>query len=315
MESIADWGNEAVNAHKIEAAYSQQGGWEGWVQVELTLVVQKHFGGAEATISREQYVYNGTQQRCDILIETNKQNGEHFVNLFEIKCESSGSADKFRTEVNKDCTKIDAGVSKFYPCEWWIVAFGVTRDIGDLKAKGVNLMKYYRDIKTENGSVTIWMENGDLVVPERLQRTGKKRRAPKDAEGSNRPQKKSDRASTSSRHSTTGGNHGKKLKKTGAKLKRRKQVVLSEDEGDDEDADDMGDGDGDDDDDDEVTVTRDWQAGDDEGEEGPDVDIDDGTFDNAWGSDFWGFNDGGDIDQQRDSDELEESDELDSGDE
>ncbi|KAJ3737681.1 hypothetical protein DFJ43DRAFT_1035341 [Lentinula guzmanii] len=161
------------------------------------------------------------------------------------------------------------------------------------------------------------MANGDLAVPEQLQRTGKKRGAPKDTEGSDRPQKKSKRVSRSGGHPRTEGKKDKKLKKTGLKPQSRKQVILSEDEdedeGDDGEGEDMGDGDGDDDDN-EVTVTS-WQARDDEGEEGPDVDIDDGTFDDVWGSDFWGFNDSRDIDEQGDFNEFEDLDDLDELDE
>ncbi|KAJ3745982.1 hypothetical protein DFH05DRAFT_901333 [Lentinula detonsa] len=161
MEKIVDWGNNYVNAQKIAAAYNQKGGWEGWVQVELAIVLQQHFGGdGQATVLREQYVYNGTQQRCDILIDTKKYNGEHFTNMFELKCESSGNAGNFRTEVEKDCTKIGGGVWKCSPCTWWIVGFGVTQDIGDLKVKGVNLKKYHRDIQVGEGRVTLWWAKG-----------------------------------------------------------------------------------------------------------------------------------------------------------
>ncbi|KAJ3730494.1 hypothetical protein EV361DRAFT_550522 [Lentinula raphanica] len=159
LEAIADWGD--ANHDKIYAAYAQKGGWEGWVQVELAIHLGKHFGGqGQSLTSREQYVYNGTNQKCDLLIETAKYNGEHFVNMFELKCESSGNANKFRTDVQGDCTKIGNGVWKYSPCTWWIIGFGVDKAVGDLVVKHQNLQAYHRQIKVGNGAVTLWWAKG-----------------------------------------------------------------------------------------------------------------------------------------------------------
>ncbi|KAJ4490752.1 hypothetical protein J3R30DRAFT_131739 [Lentinula aciculospora] len=159
MEKILEWANDVVNAEKIEKAYNQKGGWEGWVQVELAMYLQKVLGGQGiATILREQNVYNGNSQKCDFLIKTQKENGEYFTNMFELKCESSGNAGKFRTEVRDDCTKIANGVwnTEFNPCEAWIVAFSVTKNVADFMVGGRNLRRYYKTIQAGQIQMSVW---------------------------------------------------------------------------------------------------------------------------------------------------------------
>ncbi|KAH7879303.1 uncharacterized protein C8R40DRAFT_590845 [Lentinula edodes] len=157
MESIADWAD--YKSAEIKAAYDQKGGWEGWVQVELARHLQQYFGHeGVAEVTREEYVYNGTDQRSDLLITTTKTNGDAFTNMFELKCESSGNSGKFRTEVKADCAKINNGVwnAKYNPCKAWIVAFGVSKTVGDFVVGGANLKEYHRKIQAGGTQITLW---------------------------------------------------------------------------------------------------------------------------------------------------------------
>ncbi|KAJ3992277.1 hypothetical protein F5050DRAFT_960625 [Lentinula boryana] len=157
MESIVEWAN--LNGTRLEKAYNQKGGWEGWAQVELASYLEQVFGGeGVATVTREDNVYNGNDQRSDLLITTQKPNGTSFTNMFELKCESSANSGNFRTKVRADCTKIANGVwnANYAPCEAWIIAIGVTKTVGDFMVGGKNLAPYYKKIQAGGTQMTLW---------------------------------------------------------------------------------------------------------------------------------------------------------------
>ncbi|KAG7095510.1 hypothetical protein E1B28_006249 [Marasmius oreades] len=135
MNKIVEWGN--ANGEKIEQAYSFNGGWEGWVQVELAIAFKRAFEGpgSTVTVTREDLVYQGNNQRSDILFTT-RRGAERFTNMLELKCETSraGGAAAFAAAVQADCAKVNNGLinNQFTPCKAWVIAFSVTRNLTNL---------------------------------------------------------------------------------------------------------------------------------------------------------------------------------------
>ncbi|KAK1221992.1 hypothetical protein PQX77_015171, partial [Marasmius sp. AFHP31] len=158
MNKIVEWGN--ANGAKIEQAYSFNGGWEGWVQVELAIVFkqafQHDFPGATITVTREDAVY-GTNQRSDILISTRRP-GNNFTNMLELKCETSraGGDAAFAAAVAADCTKVNnaAIANQFLPCKAWVIAFSATRNLTNLAVGGANLRAYPSTIRAGARTIT-----------------------------------------------------------------------------------------------------------------------------------------------------------------
>lgn len=159
LNKIVEWGN--ANGPKLEAAYGFHGGWEGWVQVELAIAFKQafehDFPGSTITVTREDTVYRGTNQRSDSLIST-KGAGRDFTNMLELKCESVAGAAGFSGQVAGDCTKIDNGLvdNRYLPCKAWVIAFSVTKNLSNLSVGGKNLAAYSKHIQAGRTTITIW---------------------------------------------------------------------------------------------------------------------------------------------------------------
>ena len=107
FEQIIKWANSEDIAPKIEEAYEQRGGWEGWVQVELAIYLKRVFEremypGSTVKVTREDYIYGESSDRSDLLLKTTRF-GSTFYNALELKCESKLGAKSFRTKVKQDC--------------------------------------------------------------------------------------------------------------------------------------------------------------------------------------------------------------------
>jgi hypothetical protein len=139
-ESIRKWA--VGNAEKLYQAYSFKGGWEGWAQIELAIALQQEHGGQASynqnMITREDTVYDGTKQRCDILLTTCQGGVPKWYNFIELKCESSGMQSKFVGEVEADFAKVANGMAKknLRPCTAFVCAISVSPECGtELAAK------------------------------------------------------------------------------------------------------------------------------------------------------------------------------------
>ncbi|KIK55835.1 hypothetical protein GYMLUDRAFT_87501 [Collybiopsis luxurians FD-317 M1] len=165
LNTIADWAN--ANASKLGEAYQLKGGWEGWTQVELALYLKRAYGqqfpGSVVTVTREDKVYNGTNERSDLLLTT-RTGGRLFTNMIELKCESIANSAAFPGEVAADCTKIDTGGIKaqYRPCTAWVVAFSISRDVGHLQVGGKALVRY-RTIQAGGTQITMWTGRKDFT--------------------------------------------------------------------------------------------------------------------------------------------------------
>ena len=169
VNKIVEWGN--ANGDKIDQAYGFVGGWEGWVQVELAIAFKRAFEGpgSTVTVSREDPVYQGNNQRSDILFTT--RNGTNrFTNMLELKCETSraGGAAAFATAVGADCTKVNTGLinNQITPCKAWVIAFSVTRNLTNLTVgepgNQRNLRAYPDTIRAGARTITLYVGYRDF---------------------------------------------------------------------------------------------------------------------------------------------------------
>ncbi|KAE9396587.1 hypothetical protein BT96DRAFT_922050 [Gymnopus androsaceus JB14] len=154
LNKIVEWGN--ANGPKLEAAYGFHGGWEGWVQVELAIAFKQafehDFPGSTITVTREDTVYRGTNQRSDSLIST-KGAGRDFTNMLELKCESVAGAAGFSGQVAGDL---------YLPCKAWVIAFSVTKNLSNLSVGGKNLAAYSKQIHAGRTTITTLVGSKDF---------------------------------------------------------------------------------------------------------------------------------------------------------
>ena len=77
---------------EIEKAFRMKGGWEGWLQVELGLLLAND--GRE--VEREQHVFTTSSQEADLVIKTApaRAGDPKSCTIIELKCEG----------INQDCT-------------------------------------------------------------------------------------------------------------------------------------------------------------------------------------------------------------------
>ncbi|THU80419.1 hypothetical protein K435DRAFT_874395 [Dendrothele bispora CBS 962.96] len=165
MNAIVDWGN--TNGAKLEGAYQLKGGWEGWTQVELALVLKRLFEssnpGSTVEVTREDPVYGGGTQRSDLLITTRK-GAQHFTNMIELKCEGIANAPAFTGQVNGDCNKVNNGAinAAYLPCKAWVIAFSVTKNLGALQVGGKNLAQYSKKVQAGGTQMTLYWGTKDF---------------------------------------------------------------------------------------------------------------------------------------------------------
>ncbi|KAK3985313.1 hypothetical protein QBC44DRAFT_335285 [Cladorrhinum sp. PSN332] len=113
IELVNDWVRSDIN--RIAQAYLQQGGWEGWAQVELALYLRAHAHERFKTlyevmqVHREAYVYADSNNRADIVLSL--PGGEQFI--IELKCESWGNQKKFGTNMLEDYIKVSDAQLKY----------------------------------------------------------------------------------------------------------------------------------------------------------------------------------------------------------
>ena len=99
---VADWARRRDGQFKYN--WPVKGGWEGWVQVDLTAYVLSTDPTVE--ILREQPIYTGPGMRTDLLLNTNLDTDAQLP--VEIKAESFENREAgFIAEVLKDLTKLN----------------------------------------------------------------------------------------------------------------------------------------------------------------------------------------------------------------
>jgi len=108
VDSIRGWA--ANRGSQFKYNWPVKGGWEGWIQVDLTGFILTVNPTVE--ILREQPVYANTRQRCDLLL--NAKSEPHRQIIVEIKAESLNNWENFITGVVDDLDKLDSAVGLAY---------------------------------------------------------------------------------------------------------------------------------------------------------------------------------------------------------
>lgn len=103
-EVFKEWFGDPKVQETLGGMCLQDGGWEGWAQVELDKRFRKFFGLHKKTRIREFKVYNGKRKAADFLLpETDEYDGM----ILELKCENknTNSGEKLKDLVEKDIKK------------------------------------------------------------------------------------------------------------------------------------------------------------------------------------------------------------------
>jgi hypothetical protein len=153
---LANWGTAAWA--KIQAAFLQKGGWEGWAQVEIAIALQEKF--KNANIIRENPVYNDAALRCDISLQLKGYD----VQVVEIKCESIFQDGSRR---NAFCKAYGADIQKvlqhsvqqpYEPAQMWVIGFTCSNEaMNDMLAYPFPVKIYYRHLgQSKLGNLYMW---------------------------------------------------------------------------------------------------------------------------------------------------------------
>lgn len=138
----------------IEKAWALQGGWEGWLQVELGVALAgpaTTMGGKTLIARREVAAYRDSplslsKKRADLVIDEEDARGTvmHRV-LLEIKCESLYNKDNFRKAVLADVEKITTSQPDVTPYRMYAIAFTMS-DEGHQAMRKVPGLKVMDDL-------------------------------------------------------------------------------------------------------------------------------------------------------------------------
>lgn len=148
-----------------------KGGWEGWIQVDLTASALAADSTAE--ILREQPVYTNTRQRCDLLLNTTSAPDAQVI--VEIKAESWNNRAAFVPGVIDDLDKLQQSVSPAYAGSTRVMlampfSQPSYRDVLDIQADGHRIFGVVHvgevaclvAVRTPQG----WLRPDGLGVPE-----------------------------------------------------------------------------------------------------------------------------------------------------
>lgn len=108
VNAVINWA--AQRDRQFTYNWPVKGGWEGWVQVDLTAFIL----AADSTIDilREQPVYANPLQRCDLLLNTGSAAANQVI--VEVKAESFQNVGAFVPGVVDDLDKLENSVAAHY---------------------------------------------------------------------------------------------------------------------------------------------------------------------------------------------------------
>ncbi|KAL1859775.1 hypothetical protein Daus18300_009365 [Diaporthe australafricana] len=156
------------NKDKVARMHAFKGGWEAWLQVELTLALQDDLRGKQGllqhTHTREDTAYHDSAQRVDVLVTSEIPGGQSkWTNTIELKCESKFNRG-FAGSVVGDYNKVSKGDIKpeYLPCAAWVVAVSVTagaetamdQKVGEMEE--IDMKKHVISAVNDPGRVVVW---------------------------------------------------------------------------------------------------------------------------------------------------------------
>lgn len=163
--SIVDFVN--THHHKLWDIMEQKGGWEGWLQVELAVLITAS-GAHPYVAERELAVFNRAGQRVDVWATAAHGPAVRSVGI-ELKCESHYQDNVGRARLNArlgdDVDKILAGVRQEYVGATGarVYAVGVTTNPNDLdgydRMAGRGEQMRYTQTESEQHWVLWWYKD------------------------------------------------------------------------------------------------------------------------------------------------------------
>jgi hypothetical protein len=96
------------NIHDIKSTWTQQGGWEGWLQAEICNYINAK---GKYTILREEAVY-ASGQKADFLLNAMSPPTHQIV--AELKCQSLGNWENFVSGLEHDAEKLSGPLKEKY---------------------------------------------------------------------------------------------------------------------------------------------------------------------------------------------------------
>jgi hypothetical protein len=163
LASIAAWAEE--KSDMIQFAYNTKGGWEGWAQVELAARLYKDHGykygpNQQSKIVREVPIYTSSNRSAaDIAIYKNGDPAQGAL-IFELKCESYKSTDKFKKNVLLDWEKVTGGLKpEFTSADIWVIGLAISNDANQAME---NINPAFDEYQYPSGPVTIWWKQTEV---------------------------------------------------------------------------------------------------------------------------------------------------------
>jgi hypothetical protein len=101
VTAVREWA--AARNAQFKYYWPVKGGWEGWVQVDLTAFILAHDSTEE--ILREQPIFPNARQRVDLLINADQRPAQQVG--VEIKAQSFDNAGRFIAGVDDDLAKLE----------------------------------------------------------------------------------------------------------------------------------------------------------------------------------------------------------------
>lgn len=99
--SVMNWATQ--NATRFQYFWPLKGGWEGWIQAEISAYILQQDNTIE--ILREQHIYENPRKSLDLLL--NSLEASYNQILIEIKAESFENRDAFIVGVEDDLNKLE----------------------------------------------------------------------------------------------------------------------------------------------------------------------------------------------------------------
>lgn len=117
-QTMRQWLSVPQNLTRMNAAYRQKGGWEGWAQVEIAIALTAI---ANSTVEREQAIYkNNPAARADVVLTISNIHLE----VLELKCHGIyRGTPAFVKAVQDDIDKVQNGTYNVTDVRAWAMVF------------------------------------------------------------------------------------------------------------------------------------------------------------------------------------------------
>ena len=126
---LKEWLSDKSLWKKMEGAFMQKGGWEGWAQVEfgLFLTNKNYYKSVQREVAG---IFKSSSDRADLLCEGDTGAKNWLKDVIELKTEtlfqSGGGKDDFKKRVEGDIVKLESLASPYASKEVRTTAIGIS---------------------------------------------------------------------------------------------------------------------------------------------------------------------------------------------